>query len=646
MKTRFFFLAALLSTALFYGLWWKSPLLEDLDGRIYDLLSAAEPKVPASGATVVVEIDEKSLEALGQWPWPRVVMAELLKRIASMNPSSVVIDMVFPEPDRTSPAALGRFYRDFFHLDVALSGLPETLSDNDRLFAEAVGSVNTTVALFFDPAGSGGGECFLPASSAIGPAGKFEGLYASPHLRCNIPMVQHAARAAGHIQASPDRDGIFRRLPLFIRSGDVLIPSLGLGAAASLDPKITLSQERWSPDITVEALGHTLRTDRLSNVLLRFYPSQWYRTVSALDVLRGEADPALFQGKIVLVGATAMGLHDRYTLSDGTMRPGVFAHATLIENLFDNTLILQPSLYAAIAFFLSMAVAAVLMILMFAKKYLHVLGLFAFAGTAGMGAGYAMMARSTYISVGYFLIPLASYLFVLAIVLFVIHYRAQKRFFEKMSKANEAMIDSMALVAETRDTETGAHIIRTKEYVRSLAEYLAQRRMYPDILTPEYITNLYHAAPLHDVGKVGISDEILKKNAKLTFDEFEVMKTHTTLGQEIIGNAIHTYKNTEMLEIAYNIALGHHEKWDGTGYPNGLRGEQIPLEARMMALADVYDALISRRRYKEPFSYADAEEIITEGRGKHFDPALVDAFVAIKEEFRTIAENTARRTAP
>ncbi len=643
MKQRAVFLIALLATAFFYALWWQSALLEELDNRVYDAF-LSETSVPSSRATVIVEIDETSLEALGQWPWPRVVMAQLLTKIASMEPSAIVIDMLFPEPDRTSPAALGAFYRDFFHFDAVVSGLPEALADNDALFAEAIRGTNVTLALFFDSSPSGRRECFLPSATTLSPAQIPEGLYSSPHLLCSLPVLQQAARGAGHIQASPDSDGILRRLALFIRHDDRLIPTLGAAALLSLDPSVDFLQEMPEGDIKATILGRRVMGDDKAQALLRFYPREWYRRVSALEVLNGRADEAFFRGKVVLVGATAMGLHDYHTLSDGTIRPGVYAHATLIENFFDDALLVQPSAYRITAFLLSLLIAVVLMTLMSAKKYLYVLILYSVTVAAAVAAGRLMIGDNVYVSPGYFIIPLTSYLFALAVVLFVLYYREQKRFFEKMSKANEAMIDSMALVAETRDTETGGHIIRTKEYVRLLADHLASRGYFREILTPEYIMNLYHAAPLHDVGKVGISDEILKKNAKLTVGEFEVMKTHTTLGQAIIDNAIHSYTNTTMLEVAYNIARYHHEKWNGSGYPDALAGEQIPLEARMMALADVYDALISRRRYKEPFSYEDAEEIIVQGRGTHFDPVLVDAFVEIKDEFRAIAESVNRQS--
>lgn len=197
---------------------------------------------------------------------------------------------------------------------------------------------------------------------------------------------------------------------------------------------------------------------------------------------------------------------------------------------------------------------------------------------------------------------------------------------------------AMASLAETRDFETGKHIRRIQRYVRALAVKLAQNPRYSDELTDKKIALIYKASPLHDIGKVGIPDRVLLKPGKFTAEEFEVMKTHTTLGRDAINHAEQELGvEIEVLTLAKEIAYCHHEKWDGSGYPEGLAGEQIPVSARLMALADVYDALISRRVYKEPMTHAQAVAIIAPGRGKDFDPAVVDAFMALQEDFSAIA---------
>ncbi|MBN4065478.1 HD domain-containing protein, partial [Desulfocapsa sp. AH-315-G09] len=188
----------------------------------------------------------------------------------------------------------------------------------------------------------------------------------------------------------------------------------------------------------------------------------------------------------------------------------------------------------------------------------------------------------------------------------------------------------MAVLAETRDNETGKHIMRTQHYVRVLAEQLIKAGKYRDYLDAARINLLFKSAPLHDIGKVGIADSILLKPGKLTEEEFAVMKKHTSYGRDAIVKAeqeIGVGSSTTFLTMAREIAYTHHEKWNGQGYPEGICGDAIPLSGRLMAVADVYDALISKRVYKEAFSHEKAVAIIIDGRGEHFDPELVDAFI-------------------
>ena len=197
---------------------------------------------------------------------------------------------------------------------------------------------------------------------------------------------------------------------------------------------------------------------------------------------------------------------------------------------------------------------------------------------------------------------------------------------------------AMASLAETRDADTGNHIRRTQRYVKVLAWKLSTHPRFAAVLTPQAIGLLYKSAPLHDIGKVGIPDRILLKPGKLTGEEFEIMKTHTTLGRNAILHAEREMGvEVEFLTFAKEIAYSHQEKWDGSGYPQGLAGDQIPVSARLMALADVYDALISRRVYRDPLPHAEAVRIIGLTRGKHFDPDVVDAFLEVQDNFHAIA---------
>lgn len=203
----------------------------------------------------------------------------------------------------------------------------------------------------------------------------------------------------------------------------------------------------------------------------------------------------------------------------------------------------------------------------------------------------------------------------------------------------DVTILAMASLAETRDNETGNHIRRTQHYVRALAEELRGHPRFTDALTDTTIDLLYKSAPLHDIGKVGIPDSILLKPGKLTASEWEIMKTHATLGHDAIARAEGqlTDGTPSFLHFAREIAYAHHEKWDGSGYPRGLKGDEIPVSARLMALADVYDALISKRVYKDAMTHEQAAAIIREGRGGHFDPDVTDAFTRIASRFLDIA---------
>jgi len=208
----------------------------------------------------------------------------------------------------------------------------------------------------------------------------------------------------------------------------------------------------------------------------------------------------------------------------------------------------------------------------------------------------------------------------------------------EVSSVEDVTILAMASLAETRDSDTGNHIRRIQRYVKALAWKLATHPRFSEFLSAQTIGLLFKSAPLHDIGKVGIPDRILLKPGKLTSEEFEIMKTHTTLGRDAMAYAEQMLGcEVAFLKIAKEIAYCHQEKWDGTGYPQGLKGDQIPISARLMALADVYDALISRRSYKEPMSHAEAVNIIVQASGRHFDPDVVDAFMALQDNFQFIA---------
>ena len=208
----------------------------------------------------------------------------------------------------------------------------------------------------------------------------------------------------------------------------------------------------------------------------------------------------------------------------------------------------------------------------------------------------------------------------------------------KLTDMQHNVIVTMADIIESRDENTGGHIKRTAVYVRLIADKLKEKGLFPEILTEEYIENMSVAAPLHDMGKIHVPDSILNKKGRLTDEEFSIMKTHTGVGKELLEQASEQIGTFDYLEIALQMADSHHEWWNGNGYPHHLVGEEIPLCARIMAVADVFDALVSKRCYKDGMPLEKALSIIKEETGTHFDPVVSEAFLECIEDVKKVLE--------
>ena len=216
----------------------------------------------------------------------------------------------------------------------------------------------------------------------------------------------------------------------------------------------------------------------------------------------------------------------------------------------------------------------------------------------------------------------------------------QMRNIRSLAKSNEKMqtglIITMADMVENRDSDTGAHIQKTAAYVKIILNGLRRKGYYPEKLSDKYINDVIMSAPLHDIGKINVPDAVLNKPGKLTPEEYEIIKTHTTAGKKILENAISTVEGENYLKEARNMAAYHHERWDGKGYPEGLHGQVIPLSARVMAVADVFDALASQRVYKPAYPFEKAINIIEEGAGTQFDPKCVEVFMESLDEVKNV----------
>lgn len=233
--------------------------------------------------------------------------------------------------------------------------------------------------------------------------------------------------------------------------------------------------------------------------------------------------------------------------------------------------------------------------------------------------------------------------FIFYIILFSLFFRAylsQKKGLDRLNRSQELTIHAMSLLAELRDNDTGSHIMRTQEYCKILALELSKTKKYKKYLTKDYIDDLVRSAPLHDVGKVGVPDNILLKPGKLNSQEFELIKKHPGYGAEVLSRVAERLDFKSYFTIGIQLVLHHHENWDGSGYPIGLAGHNIPLSARIMSIADVYDALRTKRPYKEPMSHFKAIDIITNDSGIKFDPDIVNALNNIESDFDKISNKT------
>lgn len=642
----------ILSTLCFVALFAIKPnLLQPLDLINYDLLLRNSPNNHASSRLVIIDIDEKSLNHYGQWPWPRYRVAELLDKITALKPAVIALDMVFAEPDRTSAGRLLKDLGDAYKRKLTVDRLPGELSDNDMILAETLarGPFILGNKFHFNPLEKGSEQCVLhPVKvSFIQKEGEREehpGLPESAGILCNLPILTENVVSSGFVNVSPDQDGMMRRLPLLIQYNGEVYPSLALATVLKLKKADNLLLKKKRSTIqSINYQGTTIPVDQHGQLLVKFRgPKGAYDYISAADIMAGSISSERLQGRISFVGTSASGLKELRTTTFDPIFPGVEVHATVVDNLLTHDFISVPSwsnglvvlvvlvLGVSLSLFIAFTSAAACFIVML----LYIVGLW-------------LASQQTFFRMGLFVGPafpiasvVCSYLF-----LTVLKYRLdEKKILSGMRElllTQDVTIESMAHLAEYRDPETGSHIMRTRRYVKLLAEHLKHHDKYKNFLTDTNIDMLYKSAPLHDIGKVGIHDDILLKPGQLTDKEFEVMKTHTTIGRDVIESSIRKLGKKSFLSIAAEMAHSHQEKWDGSGYPLGLKGETIPISGRLMALADVYDALISKRVYKPPTPHVKAVEIIRESSGTHFDPDLVDAFLDIHEQFRTVAREFA-----
>ncbi len=627
---------------------WRPSLLETAENRLYDLVLGAVHSPQGSGVPVVVDIDEASLREFGQWPWPRYRLAWLLEAMRDAGALAVGVDLLFPEPDRTSVRLLKEELRRDRNLELGLPPLTAEERDNDLVLAATLAKGPYVMGykfLFEAGAGPAPEDCGKPLNFVLVKAGgepDGSSFFRAFDQVCNIPVLSKASAAAGFLNAAPDADGVLRRAPALIEREGMLYPSLALATVMEADGR---RQATLRIGVGGDALRFGERTVPLGErgtLMIHFRGGRHdFPYFSAGDILSRRLDPEALRGKIAFLGSSAAGLEDLRATPLSPAFPGVEIHATLADNILRGDALRRPPWASGLELFSLLALGI-------GSSFLF-RRVSALAGMACAAAGIVVLAGAAALLLGkwgVWVSPLFPTLAMVGVFSASNLVRLREKELEVQRRRDElalmqkAAIRSLAALSETRDPDSGRHIVRTQKYVRLLAERLKHHPRFRDHLKRISIEDFSEMVALHDIGKVGVPDHILLKPGKLSPPEFEAMKRHTVLGSEALRAAQRDLGAGEtFFEPARKLVHSHHEKWDGTGYPEGLKGEEIPVEGRIMAVADVYDALISRRVYKPPFTHESALEIMKEGRGRHFDPAVLDAFLELEEEFLRIVRD-------
>ena len=626
----FGFLGAVTAT----GLAALSPAVVSLvDLRVYDAMLRAAETRPASNRVAIAAIDDRSVSAIGRWPWPREVMAQLVDRIRGLGASVVAIDMLLADPDRID--------------QTETSGASQ--SDSALAAVAAEGRVVMSYALTFASLAPADPDCVLHPIIPIlvdGADGRspLDHLFHPTGVVCTLPALTRSAGSSGYLNAAPDSDGLLRRIPLLMEFRGGVYPSLALAAVlkATGVKRLTLTAlpgERTL--LTMEKTGTPL--DARGTMLIRFRGARGtYTHIPAIDILNGRVPADALRDRIVFVGSTALGAQDAVSTPLDIAMPGIEVHATAADTLLQGDFLSTPPYSRAYELTATMAssliVAATLAFLGF------------FAGSLAAAALVGLLWWATFIGVtseGTFLSPIFPTLGMLLVlpVVTIAKVRHERRLAQeervRRERAHQFAVQSLMSLTEVRDSATGQHARRTQAYSRLLACRLATFPRFRAELTPERVELISQLCPLHDIGKVGVRDAVLNKPGALSDEERDEIRRHPVFGHETIARAERLAGldgDDILLQLAKEIVYTHHERWDGRGYPRGLQGEAIPVAGRIVALVDVYDALSNPRCYRaEGFSHEQTVATIEAGRGTHFDPDVVDAFLSLSQDFRRLS---------
>ena len=600
---------------------YRPSVLTGLDYDVYDTLLRAVPTRPPSDRIVIVDVDERSLATIGQWPWRRDVIGRLIGRLRDLGAAVVALDIVFAEPERFDGTGVTP--------DQALA---ETLRE---------GRVVLGYAMTFDGSHHAARTCVHhPLGLAIVSPGDEQAsdpFFHATGAVCNLESLSQAAGVSGFMNAVPDQDGILRRVPMLVEYDGRVYPALSLAAvsmATGARPAAIRVANVTSAELLVSdgSQERSVALDGKSNLLVRYRGvKRTFPYVSAADVLGGQVGSETFAHKIAFVGTTALGTREVVATPLDTLFAGVEVQATAADNLLQQDSLSRPEHRVALETQLVIGLGAIAGLLFL--RFGLVSGVLATTtcGAAMWAVSFWTLSGGTFLSPLFPTMGLASALAGMTAAGLIVERRRAEIAGQDRATSQRLMVQTLLSLTGIRDVETGRHSVRTQKYTRVIAEQLSTDPAFRDYLTPERVELLASLAPLHDIGKVGVPDRVLNKPGGLTPEELAEMRKHPAHGRDVIVNAERAagVRDDVTLAIAKDIVYTHHEKWDGTGYPEGLRGTAIPSPGRVMAIVDVYDAILTRRLYQAPMSQDEALAFILKGKGTHFDPAVVDAFVKV-----------------
>jgi CHASE2 domain-containing sensor protein len=605
---------------------YRPARLANLEYSVYDVLTRAASTSAPDPRVAIVDVDERSLSAVGQWPWRRDVVSVLIARLRELGAAVVSLDIIFAESDR---------FRG-----------PDTDTDDVLAATLREGRVILGYALTFDKVNTKASACVEhPIGLAI--VRRDDEQSEGPFFRatgsiCSLPVLTQAAGASGFLNAAPDPDGILRRVPLLIELDGRVYPALSLASvvAATKAKDVALDIANVNT-ATLVVDARRVPLDGKSNLLVRYRGrKRTFPYFSAADVMSGALPPDTFRDKLVFVGTTALGTREVVATPLDTLFAGVEVQATVADNLLQQDFIRRPEYGVTLETqtVLALGIAGILLVgrfgLMWGAVAIAIFAAAAWGVTISVFAKYGVFISPLFPTLG-----LGGALAAMTGARFAVEHRRADRAVEDKATSQRLMVQSLLSLTEVRDAETGKHSRRTQRYTKVLADQLAHDPRYAAYLTAENIDLLASLAPLHDIGKVGVPDRLLNKPGDLTDDELVEMRKHPAHGRDVIVHAqrdVGAYDNA-IMEMAKDIVYTHHEKWDGTGYPQGLKGTNIPVAGRLIALVDVYDAVLTRSLYRPPMTHEQAVALIRKGRGTHFDPAVVDAFLGVSDVLARIS---------